>query len=544
MVLANLGWLALMLGSLIVVHEFGHLVVAKLCGVKVEKFSVGFGRKLISFTRGETEYQLALIPLGGYVKMAGAVPGEEISPEDEKRGFLTQAPWKRALISFAGPASNVIFPIFLGLAVFVGWPQTSTRVMSVTAGLPPAMAGLQVGDRVLAVNGNPVESEAGLAWRLEGKRWDDVVLTVDRAGVSKELRLHAGETLLGESIPMVRPGLVGFSAVPEPVQVGVLAGSPGAAAGLKTFDRMLSVNGTPVVDRQALEAALHAAGSATTVQVEVARFSPARMPGAEMQTFERVVFTVPLQPGGRGLAALGADSADLFIGNVAPGSVAEKAGVEVGDRLLQVNGKDVPSFAQFMFTLESLGSKSFQLSFQHGAERRTVPLTRMAVEVQGQYGQKEQRLQIGIGAFLGDIGERPHSDKVHLGIGAAFMDSLHSVESMTAQMATGIGMLVTGRTSLDNGGSVGTLYLVAARSAEQGFDTFLLTMAFVSINLGLVNLFPIPALDGFTLLSAFWEAVRRRPMSNRVREVATMIGIALLLMLMARFLFNDVRRLL
>src|SRR6476469_4928200 len=156
MVLANLGWLALMLGSLVVIHEFGHFIVAKACGVKVLKFSVGFGPKLLGFTRGETEYRLSRLPLGGYVKMAGDIPGEELPPEDQKRGFLTQPPWKRALIVAAGPVFNLVFPILLYFAVFVSYPQVSTRVMALSQGMPPAQAGLQVGDRVVAVNGHRV----------------------------------------------------------------------------------------------------------------------------------------------------------------------------------------------------------------------------------------------------------------------------------------------------------------------------------------------------------------------------------------------------
>src|SRR3954471_4692970 len=104
------GSFILLLGVLVTVHELGHFLVAKACGVKVLKFSIGFGPRIFGFTRGETEYRLAWIPLGGYVKMAGEQPFEELSPEEAKRGFLAQAPWKRGLIVLAGPAFNLIFP--------------------------------------------------------------------------------------------------------------------------------------------------------------------------------------------------------------------------------------------------------------------------------------------------------------------------------------------------------------------------------------------------------------------------------------------------
>src|SRR3954466_7143307 len=109
MVIQNLGYFALLLGVLVTVHELGHFLVAKACNVKVLRFSIGFGPSLLKFRRGETEYQLSALPLGGYVKMAGDLPNEELAPEEAHRGFLAQAPWKRGLIVAAGPAFNLIF---------------------------------------------------------------------------------------------------------------------------------------------------------------------------------------------------------------------------------------------------------------------------------------------------------------------------------------------------------------------------------------------------------------------------------------------------
>src|SRR4051794_12154255 len=111
MFLQNMGYTALLLGVLIFVHELGHFLVAKWMNVKVLRFSIGFGPAIVQFTRGETEYRLAWIPLGGYVKMAGELPGEELAPEEVGRGFLEQAPWKRGLIVAAGPFFNLVFPI-------------------------------------------------------------------------------------------------------------------------------------------------------------------------------------------------------------------------------------------------------------------------------------------------------------------------------------------------------------------------------------------------------------------------------------------------
>src|SRR5512140_817442 len=120
MVLRDIGAFVVLLGVLVFVHELGHFLVAKMFKVKVLRFSIGFGPKIAAFTRGETEYRIAWIPLGGYVKMAGELPEDDVPPEDVKRSFLAQPWWRRALIVAAGPAFNLIFPVFALFAVYVG----------------------------------------------------------------------------------------------------------------------------------------------------------------------------------------------------------------------------------------------------------------------------------------------------------------------------------------------------------------------------------------------------------------------------------------
>src|SRR5688572_8105813 len=157
--LAYIPYTILLLGILIFVHEMGHFLVAKALNVKVLRFSIGFGPKIVAFQRGETEYRVAWVPLGGYVKMAGEQPYEELSPEEARRGFLAQPPWKRMLIVAAGPVFNLVFPVLVFFVVFLGSHQEiSTRVGSLEPGMPAAEAGILPGDRVLAVDGNKVLS--------------------------------------------------------------------------------------------------------------------------------------------------------------------------------------------------------------------------------------------------------------------------------------------------------------------------------------------------------------------------------------------------
>src|SRR5512140_864333 len=152
--LLKVGSIVLLLGGLIFVHELGHFLVAKALRVKVLRFSIGFGPRLFGVRRGETEYRLSLLPLGGYVKMAGDDPAETLAPEDRGRGFLEQAPWKRLAIAVAGPAANLVFPavIYFALAVAQnGQPTAGPYVGTVAPGSPAAAAGLHPGDRIVSV---------------------------------------------------------------------------------------------------------------------------------------------------------------------------------------------------------------------------------------------------------------------------------------------------------------------------------------------------------------------------------------------------------
>jgi regulator of sigma E protease len=542
--LQNIGFFVLLLGVLVTVHELGHFLVAKACGVKVLKFSIGFGPKLIGFTKGETEYQVALLPLGGFVKMAGDMPHEELSPEEASRGFLAQPPWKRGLIVLAGPAFNLIFPIIVYFFVFLGPHQaTSTLVGNVNPGTPAAVAGLHPGDRVVSVDGMEVRTFDDMREAFIGRFERPIPLVVERKGERQTLQVTPKKHVESNPIETVERGLIGVEPVSKPPVVGVAPGSVAEGAGLKTFDRILSVNGVHVQDEAQLYPVLDKQPEGTPLKLVVRRLDVVEA-GAVAGRVPRVLeMTVPRQAGS-GMAALGAEAADLYVSVVAPGSAAHKAGLQVGDRLISMNGKQLESFQELAMELNKLKDTPFTLVWRGAQGERTEKLAQAPMGQPDETGMASTRPVLGVTSWSYGASDVLRLDKVtvYMGPGEALKQAAVIVPKIVGQMVKVIGGLITRDVPLDTVGGPIMMYQLAAKSAEQGLDSFLNLMAIISINLGVMNLLPIPILDGFHLLSALWEGIRRRPIPVRVREVANMVGLALLILLMLLAVTNDVTR--
>src|SRR5215468_12418720 len=244
----NLAAFVLLLGALVFVHELGHFLFAKAVGVKVLRFSIGFGPPLFSFTRGETEYRIAALPLGGYVKMAGEVPGEDAAPEDEARSYLAQSPWKRMLIVAAGPAFNLIFPLLVRFLAVVSFPQPSTRVLTLEPGLPASHAGMKLGDVITEIDGQPVHTFDEMRRIIEPRAGQRIPVIVQREGERVKLALTPVQSPT-TSTPGRPRGMIGVSPSARVPLLGVPAGSAAEKLGLRTFDRVVSLDGQPVTDQ-------------------------------------------------------------------------------------------------------------------------------------------------------------------------------------------------------------------------------------------------------------------------------------------------------
>jgi len=536
----NLAAFVLLLGALVFVHELGHFLFAKAVGVKVLRFSIGFGPALFSFTRGETEYRIAALPLGGYVKMSGEIPGEDAAPEDEARSYLAQSPWKRMLIVAAGPAFNLIFPLLIFFVVFVSYPQPSTEVLRVVPGMPAEVAGIKVGDVVTEVDGRPVRSLSEMQWALAGKVGQRIPVVVQRDG--RPLKLVVTPT--GEGA-IKNQGMIGIAPSRAPPVLGVRPGGAAERAGVQTLDRVLSVNGHPVGDLQALEREI-GSGTGPELTLELVRRVPAEVPGLEGIVPE--IHTVRVPRGeGAGAAAFGLDPVDvyslLYVGRVVPGSAAADAGVVRGDQLEAIDGKPIRSREQLVRRLGELKDHPFRLTWMHeGSPREAEVKMRPAKAGDPASGDGAEAFELGLRFESGMPGDRGSDARVHVGPGLAFLMATHRLGEVVADTAGGLAKLFTGQVSFKNVGGPIMIYGIAGKAAQLGLDYFLTLMAAISVNLGLINLVPIPALDGFQLLSAGWEAVRRRPIPMRAREIANAVGIVALILLMVLVCVNDLTR--
>src|SRR2546423_165643 len=241
---------ALVISVVVFFHELGHLIVGKSLGVKAIRFSIGFGPRLFGIQRGDTEYRVSLLPLGGYVKFAGDNPYEELAPEDRGRGFLEQPPWKKGLIAFAGPAANFILAVVLYFVVFAAPHQElAAQVGYVKPQSPAAVAGLRYGDRVTAIEGQSIQGWSDLQEAIRAHAGQPLQLEILRDGRAQSLRIVPAEHLETTVIETVKHGRIGISAVPRTAEVTVITpDSPAGRGGLKTFDRVVRLDGQPIAN--------------------------------------------------------------------------------------------------------------------------------------------------------------------------------------------------------------------------------------------------------------------------------------------------------
>ncbi|MFQ5696816.1 MAG: RIP metalloprotease RseP [Myxococcota bacterium] len=518
-----LGPFALLLGGLVFVHELGHFLVAKALGVKVERFSIGIGPALIHRRFGETDYQLAWLPLGGYVKMLGEIPGEPLPEAEAARSFNGQAVWKRVAIALAGPGMNFLLPVvLLGAAYWVGMPSPTSRIGAVLPGSPAAEAGLRPGDRVVRVAGEPVASWQDLTAAWEEPAGGPVPLEIERSGTRLQVEIAAEPF-----------DALGIEHDARSATVAVLSPEmPAGRAGVQTGDRIVRVNATPVESWEEASAAL--ATAAGPLELEVER----RLPEGERA---HVILKIASPPRRPSPTALGLTPAGLEIATVDPESPAGRAGLEPGDLLRSVDGAPIQSFQSLAVRVRASRGRSLQLQVLRDGELRTVSVA-PEQRVLERRGRAERVFAIGVGGVPvarvpgESVLEVAHNPFVALARGAA------RTWDITVSTFAGLGMLVAGQVGRESlAGPIG-IGKLAADFFQLGWLPFVHIMAIISVNLAILNLLPVPILDGGQIVFALAEGMKGEPLSLRVREIAAQVGVSLLVLLMAFAFWNDLSR--
>ncbi len=540
----DLLYFVVLVGVLIFVHELGHFTWAKLFRVKVLKFSLGFGPRLFGLRVGETEYVVAAIPLGGYVKMLGEDPHDEIRTSDASRSFPAQALWKRLIIVSAGPAMNLLFPILLFFLMFLG-DGGLMRASVVGTVFPdrPAEGRLLPGDRIFAIDGEPVSTFYGVQRIVSASPGRPLELRVMREG--EEVREVVTPVLTHRVRELERVedvGRIGIMPHHPTAVVGITdAEGAAAAAGMRTFDTIISAGGAPIERWIDLRDVMQ-----TRALIPVTYLRPSRLEAAlgglvEMEVYEPHMATIVPVPGrGDPRLRVGIEPADLYIAHVKVGSPEHHAGLLPGDRLVALDGEPIRLWATFMMDLEAGRGRAHQLTFRRGDELHTEELI-----LEHQRGVTEQGLRydifsVGVGNWV-PLRVDPGVENPSRVLFAAER-AWESTAEMVDLVYTSALRLLQGRLTVESLGGPILIFQKTGEAAREGAVNYLTLMAFISVNLGLINLLPIPILDGGHLLFFLVEGITRRPLSVRVREYASMTGLALLFLLMLIAFKNDLQR--
>ena len=545
--LGTVAAVVILLGVLVLVHELGHFVFARLFDVKVLRFSLGFGPRIFGITFGETEYRLSAVPLGGYVRLLGEDPSDPIPPKDRPRALAAKPLWQRYSVVVAGPLFNLLLALLIYFVHFAGQrtllPPT---IGTVLPNLPAANAGLLPGDRVESVDGQQIRYWEELDRIISTSAGKTLRFAIRRGPDVEERDVTPGE--IERSGPFHRKKRLGWIGVTPRFhlpEIGVLdPSSPAAQAGLKTFDFITAVNGVPVATWTEFARAVERAG-ASPLRIYYVRGGYSAVPFAHIEIEEpgsAVVIPVAVfDAAGRRRYETGIQSAESFVFSVEPGSPADKIGLRRGDQILSIDGAPLAHWDVLRDQVESHPKKDFRISWiSSGGERHEAsfrPEIRSRLDVNRQEEQRPVFGALNRPAWKTEV-PVPITNRFSYAVGHAIK---HTGE-IIATMVYGFGEIVRGRVPLTELGSPIMIGYAAGVAAEQGLDQYLWLMAVISINLGLLNFLPVPILDGGLLVFFTLELFKRRPPSPRARQIATNVGLVIVTTLTLLALRNDVVR--
>jgi len=439
-------WFLVVLGVLVAFHELGHFLAARWVGVKVLKFSLGFGPKIFGRQVGETEYLLSAIPLGGYVKLFGEDETEAATPEDRRRSFAHQGLWGKVLIVAAGPGFNFI----LAYLIFAGWLSTgsplfvptfhdlSPDIEALVPGSPASSAGMEIGDHITKVNGKEISTRTELLDAVAHSKGEAISLEIKRGTQVKPL-----------------------SVIPVPMQ-----GQPAS----------------------------------------------------------------PDEP----LYTIGVEETPPLVTSVMHGLPASMAGFQAGDRVIGIDGQTIYSWLQMTTIVRDSPNKLLHVDVLRNGQRIPLVVTPSSEKatVNG------QAMEVGKIGISGPGRSLMHADNPL----QAVYQGLDATWGWTELTAIGLYKMVVGDISSKNIGGPLTIANISGEAASQGASSVIFLIAILSINLGVLNLLPIPILDGGHLLFFLIEGILRKPLGDRQREIAQQAGLVLLVGVMIFAFWNDLER--
>ncbi len=432
----------IVLGVLIFIHELGHFLVAKFCGVYVEKFSLGFGPRIFGKKIGETEYCLSAFPLGGYVKMYGEDDEdtkEEVDKSKIGRAFSDKKTWQRALIVFAGPLFNILLAVFVFWGLFMtGFPDYEAVIGDVAKGSNAEIAGLKTGDKIVSVDGKNIRS------------WG-------------EFQSYIGE-------------------------------NPNKQVSITLAD-----------------------GRNILIDVQKSQVKD--------------IFGDNQDIGDIGVSLL----IPAVIGSLQEGMPAKKAGLEINDKILSINGEKITNWTQSAEYIRKRPNEDLNIEVLRNGEILSMVITPKLSEVNNEKGEKVNVGLVGITVKEGDV-------LVDYGFLDSMVKGFEKSWEFTVMVFKGFAKLIQRAVPADSLGGPIMIVQMTATSAESGLAALLTFMAVISLNLAIFNLLPIPILDGGHLLIMAIESITRRKLSEKIIGGFQRVGFALLMALMVFAFYNDITR--
>ena len=526
-----------LLGILIFVHELGHFAVARMCGVRVEVFSLGFGKKIFSYKKGDTTYCVSLIPLGGYVKMFGEQNGDVVSESERRFSFTHKTVWQRIAIVLAGPLMNLFFAIFVFSLVSAVGEETRAPVFAeVEANSAADKMGLKSGDRVILLDNKEIKSyedlQNGLN-RFQNATAQAVVQSVD--GTKKNLSLIVTSVKNPNifSTEKVVGDISGVLPLARGTTVGVMPGSLADKVGFKPGDEIVSLNNEKVTRWTDLEKIVAAS--------ESLEFSVEREKNSIKEKLS-ISLTNTQSKSDNALMFLGFEQPDLFLDQVVKDSPAEKADLKRYDKIVAIDSEPITKWEQILNKIKSFdGKDALTLKIIRDGTELTKKITPQVTSQMTIQGKEDRRYTIGILPFINY--SRPELVKVKAeNIFEALTKGTRRSLEISSMTVISFVRLFQGEISHKNVGGMLSIGKAAKDSYEGGFQSFLMTMGILSISLFILNLLPIPVLDGGHLVFYIIEAIKGSPLSIKKMQVAQQVGFVLLMGLMVLSIFNDVNK--